>query len=410
MKPKIFISHSAKTPRGSQVLEEICSALNGNDFEVLVDRIRLVEAVGQRWRDALNTWMELCHGAIAVIDESALNSGWVKQELAILNWRRDRDPNFILLPVVVPPVTFEALRNADLYPIGIGALQTLSAGNEYISPLVARCETLRTARADSGSVDRIETLLASLLNKFDRQLILQAARVLGEDLERWSPGVSEHRAFARLLLGAGLPEAVPALMSLGMKPADSEAVGALLATVWIDCRAVEALHRVSHGPAADRSVAINGDEPALSRWYVQRACGAVPGSARVQVRIGAAEDDIEGIVSQVRESLRLRGPPGISASRHLATLSGPNASQGGPIFLMFEAPEPDPDILDRLRQEFPAFTFFLLTGDHVPEPPIDRSRAGAYFLRPELRADDTTRALDAWSVAYQQLVASDPGT
>jgi hypothetical protein len=79
---------------------------------------------------------------------------------------------------------------------------------------------------------------------------------------------------------------------------------------------------------------------------------------------------------------------------------------GGPIVLLFEPPEPDRDILDRLRKEFPAFTFFLLTGDHIPEPPLDRSRTGAYFVRPELDTDNTVRALEAWTAAYQQLVTA----
>lgn len=69
--PKIFVSHSAITGAGARVLNDVCRALTDSRFEVLVDRIRLPSAVGDQWRDALNTWMELCHAAIVIVDDSA---------------------------------------------------------------------------------------------------------------------------------------------------------------------------------------------------------------------------------------------------------------------------------------------------------------------------------------------------
>jgi hypothetical protein len=89
-------------------------------MEVLLDRTRLYEDAGRPRRDALNTWMELCDAAVIIFDESALESPWVKQETAILTWRLSRDPQFVLIPLVVSPVNFEALRGKDFSASGYG--------------------------------------------------------------------------------------------------------------------------------------------------------------------------------------------------------------------------------------------------------------------------------------------------
>jgi hypothetical protein len=71
-----------------------------------------------------------------------------------------------------------------------------------MSTVRRRCEELRARHAAAGSVEKLVTLLSSRLARVDQGALVQAARECGEDLSKWSPGISKHHAFARLLLGA----------------------------------------------------------------------------------------------------------------------------------------------------------------------------------------------------------------
>jgi hypothetical protein len=403
-KPKIFISHSAKTEGGRRVLGELTQALNAG-YDVLLDRTRLSEAAGKRWREALNTWMELCHGAIVILDETALKSEWVKQELAILTWRKDRDPGFVLLPIIVTPPDVFALRGPAFEAIGTGALQALIANHGYIDQVLDSCGAIPRANADVNGIARIESFVAAYLKTTDRNLLLQAADDLGEDLAGWAPNLPVHDAFARLIIGAGLDRSIVALSRLALSQQDLEGLVALLATVWLDCRAVATVTEISRGADSDRSLSVNAKEIVLCHWYIQRASAATHPWAAFEVRVGADEDTPESILEQVRRNLAKQCPPGLSLEGYLKQYKKIGAGDE-PVCLLFSGPEPDRQILDHLRVEFPSLVFFCLTANSVPTAGTPRSASGAYFVRPELKLEDVDRALSAYSSAYRQLLRS----
>lgn len=77
----IFISHSAKSRVEKRALVRLWHGLKGAGFDVLLDRARLREVTGSSWRSTLNTWMELCDGAVLLIGESARDvSQWTIYE------------------------------------------------------------------------------------------------------------------------------------------------------------------------------------------------------------------------------------------------------------------------------------------------------------------------------------------
>jgi hypothetical protein len=206
-------------------------------------------------------------------------------------------------------------------------------------------------------------------------------------------------------------ESIPILSCLPLEPAQFQRVSQLLATAWINCRAVEPIQGIAQGPERQRVIAINTDEPLLPEWYLLRASGAATTWPQIEVRLGTAEDDPDSVIAQIDQTLLLRGPPaaGITAERYLSRYRGGLVTQAGPIFLTFAAPEPEPDILDRLREEFPAFTFFLRTGSYVPPPEEKLSVRGGYFLRPEIQTDAADQAIDAWLAAHQRLFPTSAG-
>jgi hypothetical protein len=421
--PKIFLSHSAKSEAAAAILEQIYFSLTDHAFDVLLDRARLREDVGRPWRDALNTWLELCHGAVVLLDEHAIRSAWVKQEVAILAWRRLRDRRFLVVPILVPPVTVESLPELGFAPSDMASLQAITVlgregpsfarepAQQWLDILLQRFSELHQGRRPLTSIERIEDLLMSSLKTIDSELIVQAASEMGEDLGRWSPNLPPSLALARLLLRAGLLDSIRVLGLLPIDPPQFERVCRLIATSWINCRAIEPIQRIAEGPEPQRSIAINGSEFLLSQWYLLRASGAAAPWPQVEVRLGCAEDDPQAVVAQVRDSLLLAGPPDrVSRDRYLKDLQSPLAARTRPVFLVFEAPEPDPEILGRLREEFPAFTFFLLTGNYVPPAEEQFSRCGGYFLRPEIQLSAADAAITAWSLAHHQLFATVPGS
>jgi hypothetical protein len=152
MSPKVFISHSAKDGAVQQVLWEIYHTLADDGYEPLLDLARLRENVGSPWRATLNTWMELCDGAIVLVDKRARDvSKWVPHEAGILSWRRHRDSDFVLIPIVISPVLPEDLGKEAFEPANLAALQTevisLETQPEYLATVKERMAPLKELEA-----------------------------------------------------------------------------------------------------------------------------------------------------------------------------------------------------------------------------------------------------------------------
>lgn len=107
-KPRVFISYSfgdddADTNRS--LLDELTRALDP-DFEVLVDRSL---TVGYGAWTAITGWIEESDAGLLLLSGAALRSTGVSRELDMFLSRAKRDPEFRIVPVLVPPV-----RPADL--------------------------------------------------------------------------------------------------------------------------------------------------------------------------------------------------------------------------------------------------------------------------------------------------------
>jgi hypothetical protein len=136
--PKIFISHALKSDEETKVLWDLHDHLTETGFEVLLDIARLREDLGGRWRETLNTWIEICDGAILVFNERALKeSRWVVYESALLSWRKQSDPNFVLIPLIIPPSLPSDLNKGPFEPHNIGEKQAISAESaDYLNQII----------------------------------------------------------------------------------------------------------------------------------------------------------------------------------------------------------------------------------------------------------------------------------
>src|ERR1700751_2884487 len=100
-RPLIFISHSAREdPEAYASLVAVRDYLGQQGFHVLIDETSIEG--NDEWRNCINTWLALCHGAVILLSKKALRSDWVKKEAAILSGRpwRSQPNEFKLLSVL----------------------------------------------------------------------------------------------------------------------------------------------------------------------------------------------------------------------------------------------------------------------------------------------------------------------
>ncbi len=126
---KLFISHSSRLDDMDQerldqdhnwrLLEETCKLLRqeyGDSIEILVDQDAHGLYPGCDWEYRFNEWLAECHAAIILFSKRArTQSNWVKKEATILSWRRELDPNFTLIPVLLDGQTEPADLAKDLF-------------------------------------------------------------------------------------------------------------------------------------------------------------------------------------------------------------------------------------------------------------------------------------------------------
>lgn len=112
-KLKLFVSHSSRLDdidhshtsedRNWQLLRNTCQAIRehySDKVDVLVDKDGLIP--GEDWNHQLNLWLAECHVAVILFSKRAIEkSDWVAKEAAILSWRRELDPKFILIPALL---------------------------------------------------------------------------------------------------------------------------------------------------------------------------------------------------------------------------------------------------------------------------------------------------------------------
>src|ERR1700749_2291423 len=188
-KPIVFISHSAKDPLARDLLTRIYDALNSED-EVLLDRKGLEP--NNEWRKELQTWLGLCQGAVLLLSEDAINnSKWVKKEATIISYRREMDNKFILVSVLIPPVTGDTLKHSDFEPLALNEIQMASGEvDEIVAQVLGTLKPLKSRGDNKTPLRKIELTVGKVLSELGeegRDAIIRAAKEkLGKGL-LWKP-------------------------------------------------------------------------------------------------------------------------------------------------------------------------------------------------------------------------------
>ncbi|MFL6255071.1 MAG: toll/interleukin-1 receptor domain-containing protein [Pyrinomonadaceae bacterium] len=384
VKPLIFISHSAKDETARKVLFRLYRRLS-RKFEVLLDKERLRGS--DFWRRELHTWMRLCHGAVVILSKDAVeNSPWVKREATILGFRREADENFVLIPILLPPVTHEDLTMGDFAPLALNEIQMAEGESvdAVVDIVIKRLEPLCERLSNLTALQKVESVLASLLleveNK-DHTVLLRAAAVLGESL-KWKSDGKYSAQLARELLSSEFERMMEVLLLLAPYFDDREKVVRVLkqlAPFWVNPDAVAQLPHMHKRPRGQRTVIVNGIEhPFTGRCYIQRACCGTYDwvFANITEQVGY-EETPEIQIKLIEDDIRKQILPQIGLDEEdeggLIDLDEDfdEREKEEPFFIL--APKDiDDSILERLRGRYESFTFFLLGEGHTKRPDVIR--------------------------------------
>lgn len=405
---RIFISHSTKdaTTPAEQEAADVQTALvqalkDAGDYSILMDRLTL--QAGDAWRARINLWVGGCDAAVVLISRAALTSAYVAYETSILSYRSQRDPGFVLIPVLVPPVDLGALNASTL-----GSVQQLDE-KHYVTGTVEQIvrtvlDRLRDLASCESPVEQRARALTNLMREVPEEHLANAAELLGlEHLDEWLPR-GDQKLRLRLavqLMSVGMHAAGTALLVLRNHLASdvatrrqrTEDLITLVASSWVDYRAATHIPRVidekkryalSLTAQSDTTVRMYAtcalsDRPS---WYLA-TCNAVFGERPVATLKREVRDALVAELNTTPEDLSL----------DLAALDDQ------PILVTLDGRGITSRVLAELRSEFPGVVFFLLSsGNGVSLTPEE-----VEILIPPLQRDDEEAFIRAYDTFHRRI-------
>jgi TIR domain len=408
-RPLIFISHSARNDADAYAnLTIIKNHLVENGFDVLIDETRITG--GEDWRECINTWLAYCHGAIILLTEKALKSDWVQREATIAAFRRSRTPGseFKLLPVLLGISANDMTNSQKFGVIELADYQALM--NLKDLPLAKKlAELLEPLRSLQPTTPRqlAENKLAGLLlaPSVKPDLLNVVIARLGVDTGGWRPDKDLASRTAMALLQAPLQRIVDtdALQPLDVltEQAMDQVVGMLRAS-WIDVMTAAKFVEVSTRPEGTRAAALNGNEKDFTeRSLFARANGGDLDWKFIELSDRSGEDLGGSFLKQARAEIkkvtRAKDQAGMLKAIQTYTKTKPFLIVLPPIDE--NAPLPDEAEIDRLLQEYPLCTFFVLSGPTALAPDCLKKFVR---LEPPLGADDESNAFSNFNVLRMQ--------
>ncbi len=380
-KPGVFLSYSTKDATSDALTDLLRTGL-ADTFDVFLDRVDL--QAGDEWRRKLYGWLGTCRAAVILLSRAAVDqSDWVLLETSILDWRRLLDPNFKLIPLLLPDVRPDELTAGRFQALNLGVPQWAKVDPGDLSATVVNVrEALAPLTTSPGSAPpllRARDRIAARIADVPPADLDEAGRRLHLDDAAWSPGVRPETRVAQGLLTADLDEIDDALRYLfdriPLRDARCGIVNAVR-SAWVDAGAAAALAKLAMDPATPppRGIALNVSEATTGEMYVHRAnCDGQNGWFSVNPYDDSAGDAVGRIAQVVHENLRrelkLSNAEGRDRKQLLGYLRRRVAR--GPVFVVLPlnpslTPPVEEAVADALRREFPDCTFLLLSGDENP--------------------------------------------
>lgn len=397
---RLFVSHSSHSERARRRLAEFVAALGaGRDaVDVLHDRDKIT--CGDDWRSRINAMLAHCDAAVILLTPDALDSWWVLKEATILTWRRERNPRFPVVPVLLDDVTDDKLRTlAPWAPLDLTRYQLLAADD------IAGCAAAVKRHLGTLGVELAPSPFDVLVADIAQLLVkapLTRCRLLWEDLDgnRLPLDLDDHHRALAEAIGRWMLRQPPPMLSriagtltkLGQAfpTEDIRRIIELVAPLWVDLDAASAF-------LADTDLAMHCQRPIPVLQHYMSAAHLPDRPPRVFVLNAiTAGDSVEDIAAELRTVFRERlhspGSPPLSDAEVDRRLSRPGAR------VHVALPMPDDEVVAELRRRFRrvSFIYFVPHGDAVRD-------VGARWVRPELAKTIEHQVCEDFDAAWETL-------
>ncbi|SKA75874.1 TIR domain-containing protein [Thiothrix eikelboomii] len=370
-RPKVFISHSSKTPEGITFLEQVYTALDrhggGQSFDVFLDREEI--HTGEEWHKKILQNLCTCDAVVILLSKAALNSHWVRQEAAFSAMRRYGDLALKLVVVTLDDVTAQEIQ-ACPYLGGVARLHDLQFAPKHKTP-----EDIIEELA--GLTIRPYSPLGDLLLKMSETLeyikpatLERAIRLLDCDCVatlNWNTHLAHTLALSVASEQYKALKNLSALMKDIGHVVGQEKARTLLHMVkhlWVN---PDAATHLSNAHTQRIPITVNGFNPEdfTAGSYADRAWGK---GNHWLVPVGNCRD-MGSIEEVMRQSVGLQTMPQRYKDKLLKTTSEP-------ILLVFPAPDevapdidllPDENLLKDIMGKYPTTVIFIPVGETSPD-------------------------------------------
>jgi len=414
-KPLVFISHSAKDDLARSVLDKLQAALNP-DFEVLLDKLRLQP--NDYWARELDIWMSLCHAAVIIFSDDALKSDWVLQEATILRWRRASDPNFVLIPVLLPTVRAKSLKeNEKFAPLSLNEIQMAAAdtADDAVNKILSALAGVKSSGDKKTPLHELEDLIASRLYELESrnsEALREAALILGVQVP-WQSNNKYSQQVARALLSADFSAVAKAVVLMAPHMSRKAAFDLIdrLSPFWVDAQAVAPVPEIIQSPQKQRAICVNGSFLQFTpKSYLGRAQLSMNPWVSVKVNLPKGyeeQPDLQikllekEIQKQILQQLLLADDDEQDLISSGADFLLANREKKEPLFIIVPG-ELDEQVFDALREKFFRFTFFVLKKAELLDP-AKLELSCIRLLEPKLDPQNEEKAFELYSNTRYQI-------
>lgn len=379
---RIFISHGVDKSSADELalldglaLQLAQGTAPGAGHDVLLDRTRL--DAGDDWQGVLHDWLAECQAAVLLLTPRALQRPWVLKEATILAFRRQRDPAFLLLPVLLQGLTPQHLAaHAGFSALGLDAVQAQAAGADAAA--LARWVDDKATAVDTpppAPLDRLQQVLENWISQASPAALDRACQDwLGEPVA-WRADIDRARQRARVIarvIARGRPD--PTVTLAGMARALTGAALAreptrkvldLAASLWVDeevaarLRAVVACRRSA--PVA--AVLNSGRVDFGARMAVWRALLPDIADSIYCVAGGASDDRLGELAEGICRAYMDGNKDDIADEDEARDMLQVHPE---PVFFVLPPPVPDAALLQDLHDQFPSAIFISHAGRSLP--------------------------------------------
>ena len=403
----VFISHSERgDPDAISLVDRLRDELPKHSFYPVVDRDELEH--GKPWRNRINTWTEWCHGSVVLLSTKALASTFVAYEVTLLSGRYRRNRDFLVQPVFLPGVHFDAVQKSALEPTQITELHPIFWQDKLDDTVNLILDSLKKAKRTQYIPDDQVLKLISLLRKADPARVKRAASLLSIDLGPLDPVEDEFQSIAWKLMNVGLDKASTAIdaMKGNWDETDLETLFKLVACSWVDSNSSDFLADSARPDSKIRNVALGTAHQRTAELYLLKASKKTPDvtgrepagweTASVQYVEGEQKIDdpqvLEDLVANVERALE--AALGADEGQLGQYLTAWNKRQM-PVFVTLRTPAVSKSLIAALRARFTSVTLFFLTSTDVRTPALEA--CGVTPVRPELHPQDDQLFYDQYN-------------